>query len=146
IALPQYQKAVEKAKAAEVITWVGNAKRAIGIYLMQNGLPPDNLDPGIGYSLLTQGVWDIDLTSGLTCDETRCRSKNFSYEITFHGGRVELVVWIFNNENERLVKMSEETRDGRTWYNQWNVYYAPEGKRMCEVFEKTFNISCTSKH
>ena len=45
IALPQYQKAVEKAHAAEMITFVGNAKKAVATYLLQNGgFPSETVD------------------------------------------------------------------------------------------------------
>ena len=50
IALPQYQKAVEKARAAEMITFVGNAKKAVAAYYLQNGFPASITN------LLTSGV------------------------------------------------------------------------------------------
>ena len=78
IALPQYQKAVEKSHTAEMITFFGNAKKAVSAYLLQNGLPTSGT-----VDLLREGVLDVDLTKGLTCPdgESYCYSKNYAYFI-----------------------------------------------------------------
>lgn len=39
VALPQYQKAVMKARAAEIVLFVKDAQKAMQLYFMQNGYP-----------------------------------------------------------------------------------------------------------
>ena len=71
--MPQYQKSVEKARSAEMLTFVGNAKKAIEIYVMQNGYPTEEVS-----NLLSEGVLDIDMSNTLSCptEGSFCFSKH----------------------------------------------------------------------
>lgn len=77
VALPQYQKTVEKSKTAEAVTLLSSLQKAVDIYILANGFPEGELffsprDPSINL--------DIDLLSGLECTEDgSCSSNNFSY-------------------------------------------------------------------
>lgn len=42
VALPQYNKAVMKARATEIKTFIGNLERAMDLYVMQNGYTSNN--------------------------------------------------------------------------------------------------------
>ena len=44
IAIPQYQKAVEKSKAAQAITWVKAISNALKIYILDHGSRNKNFD------------------------------------------------------------------------------------------------------
>lgn len=83
VALPQYQKAVEKARAAEAITLINNIQKSVDALCLFNpdfnyeiiGCPGENEDN-------TCNVLDIDVENSLTCDTSDgdfCRSKYFSY-------------------------------------------------------------------
>ena len=88
IALPQYQKAVEKTKAAEMITFVGNAKKAIAMYRLQNGGGSTE-----NVNILREGLADLNLTQGLTCPdgEDYCYSKDYIYKVwSWAGGGFEI--------------------------------------------------------
>ena len=41
VALPQYQKAVEKARAAQIQVFLNAAQKAIDAYVLENGIPED---------------------------------------------------------------------------------------------------------
>ncbi len=43
IALPQYQKAVAKARATEVVHLMNTMEKAISLWVMQNGLPDNHI-------------------------------------------------------------------------------------------------------
>ena len=114
IALPQYQKAVEKAHAAEMITFVGNAKKALAAYYLQNGFPASDDD-----KMLTSGVLDLDLTSGLTCDEEGwCYSKFYAYNIA--GFTNQFVIYAYRTKEQGVssngyTKGAISTTDMKTW-------------------------------
>ena len=119
IALPQYQKAVEKAHAAEMITFVGNAKKAIAAYLLQNGgLPASHTN------LLTTGILDLDLTNGLTCNSEMCYSKYYIYWIGCDSNRcyIEVNRSVTQGIDDPLhSKGSIFSSDGKTWTDSVNV-------------------------
>ena len=78
VALPQYRKAVEKAHAAEAVTFASAAKRAIAAYLLQYRIPA-----GGGMDMLTTPALDVDLTKGFDCPEGSggCYSQYYYYTI-----------------------------------------------------------------
>ena len=79
VALPQYEKAVEKSRMAEAVQVVSSLQKAVDIYVMTNGYPSDGIirfvadEPDVAL--------DIDVTSNLNCPEgdTECYSKYFQY-------------------------------------------------------------------
>ena len=79
IALPQYQKAVEKAHVAELTTFIGNAKKAVAAYTLQN--------PSGNVNLLRDGLSGIELTRGLTCPDgdSYCYSKYYILDLGCNG-------------------------------------------------------------
>ena len=87
IALPQYNKAVEKARAAEAISVLNTVQKAVDAWVLEHGLPPDGAPVyflGItSEDFADTGTLDVDL--GLTCDKTDvegagyCHSKDWIY-------------------------------------------------------------------
>ncbi len=85
VAVPQYQKAVEKAHAAEALTLMSSITQSVDRYVLENGFPPttnnfDNNFLGKETECPTNCL-DIEL-SHLDCDtgtEYTCNSKYFSY-------------------------------------------------------------------
>ena len=69
IALPQYEKAVEKSRAAEALTNLRALVNAMQVAKMANGSPVQTLD-----------ALDIEL-SGEKIDERTVKLKNFTYDI-----------------------------------------------------------------
>jgi len=83
IALPQYKKAVIKARTAEAITILSSAQRAVDLYILENGYPADQS----GTPVIFTGEQDshtlsLDLSNLATSsdDPTRYLSKHFRYE------------------------------------------------------------------
>ncbi len=144
IAMPQYQKAVEKARAAEMVTWVGNAKKAVDIYLLEKGGFPSE-----STNLLKEGLLSVDVTTGLTCrdESSYCYNKFFAYSIncgsgcTIGAGRVDN-----GNIDEGLhSEMAISTEDGKTWVMQGGYYAGDKaGKASCEALAQAFGGTCES--
>ena len=75
VALPQYQKAVEKSRATQAITLVKSVHQAMGAYYLANGTWPDSLDelavqiPWTGTQRLikngtdtrSNGIWSLQI-------------------------------------------------------------------------------------
>ena len=76
IALPQYEKAVEKSRLTGVIQRVSNWQRAIDIYILENGFPSRAVDftSSNGKDLLS-----MDVTQGLDCNRNGCGGKEGWY-------------------------------------------------------------------
>ena len=129
IALPQYQKAVEKARTSEAVTFVGNAKKAVSMYLLQNGgLPSSHVD------LLTTGVADLDLTNGLTCGGSMCYSKYYNYAVYCHSTHC-----VIDSDNADF-KGSVLTEDGKTWTDDFHAY-SKIGQIACRALAEQGNNS-----
>lgn len=83
VALPQYQKAVEKAKITEANSIAATLMQAVDLYVMENGSPGDvdfvGKSGGHSYAPLS-----IDIESVLDCNQAStdfCYSKNFGYDV-----------------------------------------------------------------
>ena len=82
IALPQYTKAVEKARSAEAVQNVSTLQRAVDIYLLENGYPSSTQSfLGGGSSANGKDLLTLDITQGMNCDTiaAQCYSKYFTY-------------------------------------------------------------------
>ena len=78
VALPQYQKAVEKARMSEALSIMSTLQKAMNVWDLANGQPAegdiiDFLGPNASASL------DVDLNN-LQCSGTQCSSKFFNYQ------------------------------------------------------------------
>ena len=147
IALPQYQKAVEKTREAEMITFVGNAKKAIATYLLQNGGFPTG-----GADLLREGLADLDLTQGLDCPgDGACFSKNYGYRLTCADSSCTITVYRTStqgSDSDLHMKGQILTTDGRTWEAHAEVYnkLAEISCRMlAEQADTSTNAHCTAE-
>lgn len=56
VAMPQYQKAVEKARLTEVITTMSSLEKALNLYLLANGAPSSGQAFDYG-TTLTRWIW-----------------------------------------------------------------------------------------
>jgi len=73
VALPQYTRAVNKARLAEAITNLGSLQKAVDMYRLQNRTAAATFLTSTGTRL------DIDFKDQLTCSTTSCASKSFTY-------------------------------------------------------------------
>ena len=128
IAMPQYQKAVEKTRTAEMVTWVGNAKKAVSAYILQYGMP------SVATDLLTTSALDIDLTQGLDCPETNhyCENKYYDYNI-YCGG--SLCTINFNRKGAAF-KGYLTSSDAHTWSSHDTWVGDKLGQIQCQALNK----------
>ena len=156
VALPQYNKAVEKSRMIEALTLISSAKRGIDLFLLE-GHSPRGTDfigpnpPDSSYDL------DIDVTSGLTCDVCTtdiCRGKNFDYDATCGRDGEEwwecnIYAWRHNNRPKDSCGPSEydlyeiEAKKNVATDNKWTTKCYPSSsapsyiKKLCTEFNQT---------
>ncbi len=87
VALPQYQKAVEKARLAEAVTNIASIEKALDLYVLEHGYEEVYFfQPNNTYYPIDK--LDIELESRLDCtkDPQGCWSQTFAYGATCDGG------------------------------------------------------------
>lgn len=72
VALPQYTKAVEKARMSEALSIISSLRSNVELYVLDNGFPPRNIDM-IG----SDSPVSLD---NLNCESHLCASKYFVYK------------------------------------------------------------------
>lgn len=88
VALPQYQKAVEKSRTAEAMIMLSNLHKAAMLYDMENPAHTGS-ETFLGNSASKKDVLAIDAASGLDCSVESgkaCASKNFIYSVSWTDG------------------------------------------------------------
>ncbi len=82
VALPQYNKAVEKARLSEALTVISTLQRAVEAWYYENGGPKQAID-FLGKDATEELVLDL---SSLDCsDRWGCKSSYFKYQASWEG-------------------------------------------------------------
>ena len=140
IALPQYQKAVEKTHVAELTTFIGNAKKAMNMYFLSSSGDTANLK---------NGGFDLDLAGGLSCPEDDggwCYSKYYALAFSCSQAGCQLTLNRTKNtgvKSPRHFKGSVTTTDGKTWTADI-MGYDKIGRLTCLVLVDQLGIDAAS--
>ena len=147
IALPQYQKAVERARTADALTRINAIEKAIELAILQNGgIPTGNL-VGKNQRVSSSLVSDIGLTNGLTCENTGtldrfCYNNDWRY-LAYCDGRSCCV------ESSRAKKqtngfflLSEVSScfNGESWYRRCAWEDDPKGEEICHILDSSLKF------
>ncbi len=127
IALPQYQKAVEKARMSEMALFIKNSQQAVDVWLLQNGGMP-----AIEATLLdkTHNLLDIDVSGMLeafSADGALSKSHYFkTSSIECYNDGCYYLVWDANGGPDILVSRDE---------NGWEVScsFNPDAEEAAEL-------------
>ncbi len=119
VAVPQYQKAVEKARAAEALSVMASITQAIDVWVLENGYPTNGVQ-FVGTENTTKGELLVDLESALGCtyEEGECASKFFSYVASCGAGGCVVSAFRQSDTNYyflHLFKSSEGTIEKSCW-------------------------------
>ena len=144
IAVPQYQKAVWKTRAAEMLVWAGNAKRVVETYILGNGGFPSNDE-----DLLQSGIASIDLVKNLTCEgeggNRICYNKHYGYRIHCTSDRCTVIIEQMEDGNMATGTMEGtlEMRGTSSWVAEAGyINGSLAGRVNCEAFANAFNGVC----
>ncbi len=120
VALPQYQKAVEKSRAAEALTNLRALVNAMQISKMANGEPTEKLE-------------DLDVSlPGEKINERTVKLKNFTYSIRKSADGPEGF--------EVVATRNDATTDERKYY----IYFNYNGNWSCVAMTKAAEVPCAT--
>ncbi len=152
VALPQYQKVVEKSRIAAALPVMDNVKKNMELYLTENGW---NMYTGDGYIFTPTFLWvenqsldelakkietAIDVRAGLDCSGEGynfCHDGNFYYTAQCYTGecwiRAGRSMEAYNDEGDYSLMMHRYPST-----NQWEYecyYYDDFGQRACSTLQ-----------
>ena len=147
VALPQYQKAVEKARLAEAFIIASSLEKAVDAWLLANGTPSEQIS-FLGNNSNGKGQLDIDIESVMDCsiyNGTECGNKNFSYTADCENTRC--TIWIgrmINGDRNHVpyVIFKEKYSPTSAWKGGDCDYFTDEGvigKQICKWLESQGN-------
>ncbi|MBQ8844175.1 MAG: prepilin-type N-terminal cleavage/methylation domain-containing protein [Elusimicrobiaceae bacterium] len=123
VALPQYTKAVEKARTAEAVSTISTLEKGIELYILSNGF---KITDFLGTS--ATDTLDVDLNCN-TEDTEGCSSKFFRYSA--FGGENHFDVAAYREAGDLYyVLHSSRTPDGK-WERKCG-WFDSIGKTICE--------------
>ncbi len=130
IALPQYQKAVHKARFAENLIRAKALKDAIDLYVLENGYPNER-------KTVYLDEVNPDLMAGLTPIENhQYRSKYGQYEVFCYRGAAEQHCQFdahYGAPGQQIIEYSGGLWPGSSW--KFFCYYEDNmGKYLCSQF------------
>ncbi len=126
VALPQYTKAVEKARATEAVQTAATLSRAIDIWLMENGGFPASGVDGQEMGLA------IDLSGGEWEGSQSYQTKNFdTASVCSSDG---CVIEIKREPNEYTFYLEKENSEGE-WDKKCYTHFTEVGKNICKSMQ-----------
>ncbi len=141
IALPQYQKAVERARTADALAYINALEKAIELVVLQNGgIPNGDLLGGTGINGSLSS--DIKLDKGLTCQSTGgdrwCYNKDWRYLAWCWQDRTTChwAVWRDNlpaSSGDPIAEVGGDF-DGQSWY-RYCYYESDKGEQICNMLD-----------
>lgn len=96
VAVPQYQKAVEKNRYAEAVQTVANLEKSIDLWILENGLPADVMFVAGDYAWDQYSGKREELPIDVGCksaDGLFCAGKNFSFNAGCVGSNCMILVY-----------------------------------------------------
>ena len=138
VAVPQYQKAVEKSRLAEPLSFNSTVQKAVESYLLANGFPAGGTVEFIGDSGTGDFVNALDVAHpnfDCTTSPGMCLSKHFAYDAYCVGSLSLCVV-----RAKRFLK-SDASDIGSHYHMYWLRNKAGWSKR-CDAFDKLGQTVC----
>ena len=93
VALPQYQKAVFKARIAEIIQVQNAIAKSFPVWYMEQGNFPPDADFNF-FGTNANASLDVDPVGGMSCGENSCSGKDFSYRFSFYPPDGYASLWV----------------------------------------------------
>lgn len=131
IALPQYQKAVAKARATEVINLMNTMEKAISLWVMQNGFPSSYIYFTGGNEVTAERKTTLDVA--IPCEPTGEASEckfinNGSWYAQCLRTNCEIVIYGSLDEYYTIAGIMDESGN---WSHKCG-YASHIGKMLCE--------------
>ncbi len=146
VALPQYQKAVEKSRMAAALSVMDSVKKSMELYLTENGWPTDNVEhpflwPVNSTNSESRVETAIDVRAGLDCSVGMCKDASFYYEATCGKTVCSVDAYrslkAYDGEGDYYISTVRSSSD-----SQWSYYcryYDDFGQRVCSTLQGQSN-------
>ncbi len=134
IALPQYTKAVEKARATEALSNIATMKKQMELYILENGFPTGT--NWVQYKDLAS----VELSGGYWDDDDYYHTKNFEYTgyiypegaiIEVYRKNYEYGFWAGTKGNSHL---NNDSPVGG-WYHACATLLSDKGREICKQYQ-----------
>ncbi len=148
VAVPQYQKAVKKARLAEFISTISSIEKAVDVWLLENGGYPEDWvwftskeNPSLTYSSL-----DIKMSCAKE-DRSSCYTRLGGWDIYCMPSSCGINLYTTYDENGAttntwLDKAFISVRKRPSDENIWKIESATQNtKLVCQVWKETFGTS-----
>lgn len=136
IALPQYRKAVERARTAQLVSSARALHQGISAWILANGIQEADF--------LRDDELDVDIKPSFTCsvDDPGYYCTNGFHEVrAYCYPFICRVTWSRASGDEWWSGGSIETFDGRTWRAS-QMYRTELGRVSCEMMASVFGGEC----
>lgn len=136
IALPNYTKAVKRARMMEAVHNLSSIQRGIDMNRLQY--------KGVNQTFLTEGgtKLDVDLAGSLNCDEDGCSTASYVYTASCQGSRCDIQAEPLNASADLPILSASRTASGMT--ATWSKLCAGGAKGLCEGLRKDGGFSSVS--
>lgn len=128
VAVPQYEKAVLKSRAAEQFQIQSSMRNALSVWLLANGYQ-DALFTGSS----ADAYLDVDVFAAMDCvsSSNQCKTKWLSYGLNCTSGRCE-VYSTMNRNGGRFYSLQDITAP--TWQLHRCLYQHQDAKPFCDQY------------
>ncbi len=116
IAVPQYQVAVEKARTTEALSMLSSMRKAMDLYILQNGYPPEN-------TVLELEDLNLDL-------DFAEESKDFFYSIYLTESDLSVSACRITDEDYCIEYFAQPTEG---WYSKECSPQSNLGRKVCNA-------------
>ncbi len=124
IAVPQYQKAIEKARLAEALATGAVLEKSLQTYLLTNGFPADQT------VLLGKNLLDVEPTWLHCSDDGYCQTKHFNHLVRCYDGQIVGTFCAIDIWRQEVPDESEDIYSLTLSYNSagnlWKRFYINE--------------------
>jgi len=134
VALPQYQRAVWKARITEAVLNISTFEKAVHRYVLENGVPETT---GI-YDFLNEHALDIEVPFSSCDTDNTCTSNNWKYLVTFDTD--SFFIEAFPLWAEEDIKMASESENGNVWTRRCDGN-TEKGMDICKIAPINWDLS-----
>ena len=143
IALPQYNKAVAKARATEIVSMRNVAEKGFKMYVLSDG-PARNTEVALLHFIYPNPDIELDVSfpAWKECSGEYCNSGHFWYFMTDEGGTGSYGGFqVMDDKDYSKANFwfnSDFNWSKNAWENEMCVYMSDKGKDYCQALKSAF--------
>ena len=138
VALPQYQKTVEKTHFAEALLNISSIQKSIDMYLLSNGYPSSGSVHFLRED--NDAELELDIIQNMECGEYVCHTEKFCYGATCTKDECSILITPVHSQ-EPLCGQGDNSYELDVWKEkdgeEWNkkCLYSSSKEHICKYLE-----------